>query len=72
MLAFATDVGARKLTPESQVVPAAVRRLVAAGWLAHAVFDNVHDKGPTSRLPEEYPAACAGYDVALAGLLLRE
>jgi hypothetical protein len=49
---------------------ATVKRAVAAGWLAHAVFDNLHDRGPTSRLPGWYPAACAGYDIALAGLLL--
>jgi hypothetical protein len=47
-----------------------VRQVVAAGWLAHALFDNLHDRGPTSRLPGWYPAVCAGYDVALAGLLL--
>jgi hypothetical protein len=46
------------------------RRIVAAGWLAHAVFDNLHDRGATSRLPSWYPAVCAGYDVAVAGLLL--
>lgn len=47
------------------------RATVAVGWIAHAAFDNLHDRGPTSRLPDWYPAACAGYDVALAGLLLR-
>jgi hypothetical protein len=120
-LAVATDIGSRKVTPESMVVPAAAvglvtaaaiypaartgreasrgvviresvallatgavlastlakrgsgtaKRAVAAGWLAHAIFDNLHDRGPTSRLPGWYPAACAGYDVALAGLVLR-
>ncbi|MBV9872580.1 MAG: hypothetical protein JO214_18350 [Frankiaceae bacterium] len=120
-LAVATDLGSRKVTPESMVVPAAAvglvtaaaiypaarkgrdasrgvvlreaaalvgtgavlaaavakrgsttaKRTVAAGWLAHAIFDNVHNRGPTSRLPGWYPAACAGYDVALAGLVLR-
>jgi hypothetical protein len=48
-----------------------VRSIVASGWLAHAAFDQVHDKGATSRLPEWYPAVCAGYDIAIAGLLLR-
>jgi hypothetical protein len=47
------------------------KRAVAAGWLAHALFDNLHDRGPASRLPGWYPAACAGYDVALAALVLR-
>jgi hypothetical protein len=49
----------------------AARRLVAAGWASHALFDAVHDRGPSSRLPGWYPAVCAGYDLALAGLLLR-
>jgi hypothetical protein len=120
-LAVATDVGSRRVTPESMAVPAAAaglvtaaaiypaaragrdagaavvvreavalaatgavlvaalarrssvtaRRAVAAGWLAHAAFDNLHDRGPTSRLPAWYPAACAGYDIAIAGLILR-
>lgn len=47
------------------------RRIVAAGWAGHALFDAVHDRGSSSRLPAWYPAVCAGYDVALAGLLLR-
>jgi hypothetical protein len=49
----------------------AARAAVAAGWVGHAAFDNLHDRGPTSRLPDWYPAVCAGYDVALAALLLR-
>jgi hypothetical protein len=49
----------------------AARRMVAAGWASHALFDAVHDRGPTSRLPGWYPAVCAGYDLALASLLLR-
>ena len=49
----------------------AARRLVAAGWASHALFDAVHERGSTSRLPNWYPAVCAGYDIALAGLLLR-
>lgn len=49
----------------------AARAAVATGWVGHAVFDNLHNRGPTSRLPDWYPAVCAGYDVALAALLLR-
>lgn len=48
------------------------RRLIAAGWLAHAVFDNVHKAGPGGRLPSWYAAMCAGYDVAFAATLLKE
>jgi hypothetical protein len=48
------------------------RRLIAAGWLAHAVFDNVHKAGPGGRLPSWYGALCAGYDVAFAATLLKE
>ena len=48
-----------------------VRNLAVAGWLAHAGFDLVHDRGPDSRLPDWYPAACAGYDAAYAVTLLR-
>jgi hypothetical protein len=45
-------------------------RLLAAGWLAHAVFDAAHDTGDDSRIPSWYPAVCAGYDVAMAAALL--
>ncbi len=47
-------------------------RLLAAGWAGHAVFDLVHDGGPDSRIPEWYPALCAGYDVGVAAGLLRQ
>lgn len=47
------------------------RRLVAAGWVAHAVFDNVHKAGPGGRLPGWYAAMCAGYDLAFAATLLK-
>jgi hypothetical protein len=47
-----------------------VRRIAALGWLAHAGFDLVHDRGDGSRLPDWYPAACAGYDAAYAAVLL--
>lgn len=43
--------------------------LTAGGWLAHAVFDRAHDRGASSRLPQWYPALCAGYDVGVAALL---
>jgi hypothetical protein len=45
------------------------RRLVAAGWLAHALFDAQFAPGSASRIPRWYPAMCAGYDVALAARL---
>ena len=47
-----------------------VRRVAVLGWLAHAGFDLVHDRGDDSRLPDWYPAACAGYDAAYAAVLL--
>lgn len=47
------------------------RALIAAGWVAHAAFDAQHDAGPEGRLPDWYPALCAGYDLAFAGALLR-
>ena len=46
-------------------------RLLAAGWVGHAVFDLVHDGGPHSRIPPWYPALCAGYDVGVAARLLQ-
>ncbi len=46
-------------------------RLLAAGWASHALFDAVHDGGDESLIPDWYPAACAGYDLAVAGLLVR-
>lgn len=45
------------------------RLIAGAGWLLHAVFDLVQGRGQDSRLPRWYPALCAGYDVALVGLL---
>ena len=47
------------------------RRLVAAGWLAHAFFDAQFAPNSNSRIPVWYPAMCAGYDVALAARLVR-
>jgi hypothetical protein len=46
-------------------------RVVAAGWAAHALFDLVHDGGQHSRIPDWYPALCAGYDLSVAAILLR-
>lgn len=47
------------------------RRLLALGWAAHALFDVGQGPSEDSRLPGWYPALCAGYDLALAGQLLR-
>ena len=46
-------------------------RVLAAGWASHALFDAVHHGGHDSLIPDWYPAACAGYDLAVAGVLLR-
>ncbi|MDI9902860.1 hypothetical protein QM716_23675 [Rhodococcus sp. IEGM 1409] len=48
------------------------RRLVAASWAVHPIFDLLHERGPDSRLPDWYPAICAGYDLGVAGLLAAE
>jgi peptidoglycan/LPS O-acetylase OafA/YrhL len=48
-----------------------VGRVVAAGWVAHALFDLVHDTGEHSRIPGWYPAFCAGYDLGVTAILLR-
>lgn len=48
------------------------RRLLAVGWLSHAAFDAVHRRNSSSYLPASYPALCAGFDVAVAGLLMRD
>jgi hypothetical protein len=45
-------------------------RVLAAGWASHAVFDAVHHGGDGSLIPGWYPAVCAGYDLAVAGLLI--
>ncbi|MCJ0904471.1 hypothetical protein [Rhodococcus sp. ARC_M6] len=49
--------------------PTTARFVVAAGWAAHPLFDILHERGTTSRLPDCYPAMCAGYDVGVAALL---
>lgn len=51
--------------------PVAGRRLVAAGWAAHAAFDFGQGPSADSRLPDWYAPLCAGYDVAFAGQLVR-
>lgn len=48
------------------------RRILAAGWLAHAGFDAVHHRNDSSRLPGWYPAMCAGFDVVVAAKLMRD
>ena len=54
----------------ASILPAqGAARLTAGGWLAHAVFDYGHDRGVSSRLPQWYPALCAGFDVGVAALL---
>ena len=44
-------------------------RLLAGGWAAHALFDAMHHRSESSLLPDWYPAACAGYDLAIAASL---
>ncbi len=63
---FAVFVGALILPSRS------ARRLVAASWAIHPIFDLLHERGPDSRLPDWYPAICAGYDLGVAGLLTVE
>ncbi|TCJ28075.1 hypothetical protein [Nocardioides jejuensis] len=63
VLAMGAVVAAARRTTQPEVV-------TAAGWLAHAAFDAVHDAGPASRLPGWYPALCAGYDAGVAADLL--
>ncbi len=49
----------------------AARRVLGAGWAAHAVYDAVftHDAAIT-RLPAAYAAACAGADIAMGARLI--
>jgi hypothetical protein len=69
-----TAVGATMATGvASALVPSRTgQRILAAGWLAHAVFDAVHHRNDTSHLPGWYPAFCAGFDTVVAGQLIRE
>jgi hypothetical protein len=50
--------------------PRSGRRLLAAGWAAHALFDFGQGPSADSRLPGWYAPLCAGFDVAYAGRLL--
>ena len=45
------------------------RRLVAAGWASHALFDFLQGPSQDSRLPAWYAPLCAGFDFAYAGRL---
>lgn len=47
------------------------RRILGAGWVAHAMYDAVftHDAAIT-RLPTTYAAACAGADIAMGVSLI--
>lgn len=47
------------------------RRLLAAGWAAHALFDFGQGPSEDSRLPGWYAPLCAGFDVAHAARLAR-
>lgn len=49
--------------------PTAGRRLLAAGWASHALFDAVQGPSEDSRLPGWYAPVCAGFDVAYAARL---
>lgn len=50
--------------------PATGRRLLAAGWAAHALFDFGQGPSEDSRLPDWYAPVCAGFDVAYAARLV--
>ena len=70
----AAGVGATALVGLTSLFtpPRVSRRILAAGWLAHAGFDAVHHRNSSSHLPDWYPAVCAGFDVAVAALLMRD
>lgn len=47
------------------------RRSLAAAWIAHAAWDAFHHRDRAGlRVALAYPPFCAGFDVALAGLLV--
>lgn len=52
-------------------LPPAGTRIAAAGWASHALFDLAHRHSEGSRLPDWYPAVCAGYDLVVASHLAR-
>jgi hypothetical protein len=60
----ASVLAARRARPQA-------RRLLAAGWASHALFDAAHGHDETSRLPQWYPAMCAGYDLVVCAHLAR-
>ncbi len=45
------------------------RRVVAAGWASHALFDIAQGPSADSRLPAWYAPLCAGFDFAYAARL---
>jgi hypothetical protein len=45
------------------------RRVVAAGWASHALFDFAQGPSNDSRLPAWYAPLCAGFDFAYAARL---
>ncbi len=49
--------------------PVAGRRLLAAGWASHALFDALQGPSADSRLPGWYAPVCAGFDVGYAARL---
>jgi hypothetical protein len=62
--------GAAALTAAAARADSATgRRLVAAGWASHALFDFLQGPSDDSRLPGWYAPVCAGYDVAYAARL---
>lgn len=67
LAAAAGLLAATSLRPEWK--PA--RRVLAAGWAAHAAFDFGRGRTGDSRLPRWYPAVCAGYDFAYAARTAR-
>lgn len=67
VVAATTGVGAAAM----QMEDAPGRRLVAAGWASHVLFDTLQGASEDSRLPGLYPALCAGYDIAYAAQLVR-
>lgn len=46
--------------------PTTGRRLLAAGWAAHALFDALQGPSDDSRLPGWYAPVCAGFDLGYA------
>jgi hypothetical protein len=70
-LAATAGYGVLAVLASSTGIGASASRVIAAGWASHALFDLVHATDEHTRLPNWYPAMCAGYDIAAAALLLR-